>query len=283
MNNSVYHESGLEQGDDLFVQPKNPRRKERLPMCCFTGSVDYVKSTQIFARDSGQGKQYLVYDMDYAANDDLAMVLPLPVPPHPAEDAVRFIDLEGSPNFFIDLLKLFADPILMSSGSALGGAFTRRLAVIDVGAFEASFVPTIADFARLDEKFRLPSGVWESLPQYKQFGFAVFKLRKKVATGRGYIKKHPMAFEFPRTNPDNLFFPTVHIHDGKFHPRAEFDHSLYAQLEPGALNRLENWKKSHCPAGELIDVGKYQGLVDENAHVFEQKVRGIRQNQDFYV
>ena len=252
-------------------------------MCCFTGSVDYVKSTQIFARDSGQGKQYLVYDMDYAANEEMAMVLPLPVPPHTAEDAVRFIDLEGSPNFFTDLLKLFAVPSLISYGSAIGGVHTRRLAVIDVGAFEASFVPTIADFERLDEKFRLPSGVWDSLPQYKQFGFAVFKLRKKAVTGRGYIKKHPMAFEFPRTNPNHLFFPTVHIHDGKFHPRAKFDHSLYAQLELGALNRLENWKKSHYLAGEFIDVGEYQGLVDENAHVFVQKVRGMRQNQDFYV
>ena len=38
-----------------------------------------------------------------------------------------------------------------------------------------------------------------------------------------------MAFSFPRHDPDRLFFPTVHIHDGHVYSVAQFDHSLYYQ------------------------------------------------------
>ena len=37
-----------------------------------------------------------------------------------------------------------------------------------------------------------------------------------------------MAFDFPRA-AKKLFFPTVHIHDGKVHDKADFDHALYCQ------------------------------------------------------
>jgi hypothetical protein len=37
--------------------------------------------------------------------------------------------------------------------------------VREVGSFEASYVPKIADFSRLDERFRLPVAVWKKLPQ----------------------------------------------------------------------------------------------------------------------
>ena len=90
----------------------------------------------------------------------------------------------------------------------------------------ASFVPAIKDFARLDKQFRLPDSVWEKLPLYKEFGFAVFKLKKPE---KGEQKVHPMAFEFPRASKNILFFPTVHIHDGTVPAKARFDHSLFAR------------------------------------------------------
>jgi hypothetical protein len=43
-----------------------------------------------------------------------------------------------------------------------------KLEVIQVGDFEASFVPTVKDFSRLDERFRLPSAVWD-LPNRDTF------------------------------------------------------------------------------------------------------------------
>ena len=83
-------------------------------------------------------------------------------------------------------------------------------------------MPTVKDFARLDERFKLPPSTWDDLPGYKDYGFAVFKLKK------GEQKVHPMAFEFPRGDTRKLFFPTVHIHDGKVHQTAGFDHACTA-------------------------------------------------------
>ena len=68
-------------------------------MCVFSGSVERVADTRIFARHRA-GRQVLVYEMTYAASSDLAMVLPLPVPQPAADDAVRFIALDGYPRFF---------------------------------------------------------------------------------------------------------------------------------------------------------------------------------------
>jgi hypothetical protein len=72
-------------------------------MCIFTGSVDDVSSTAIFARQTDKSRQVLVYSMALVASADVAMVLPLPVPPGSAEKAVRFIDFSAYPTFFADL------------------------------------------------------------------------------------------------------------------------------------------------------------------------------------
>ena len=83
-------------------------------------------------------------------------------------------------------------------------------------------MPTLADFDRLDPKFTLPQEVWAKIPEYENFGFAVFQL------AAGQLRPHPMAFEF-QTDKDELFFPTIHIHDGEVHQSEHFDHVLYMQ------------------------------------------------------
>ncbi len=50
-------------------------------MCCFSRPVISVSQTRIFARSAEQGRQLLIYQMALNANQDLAMILPLPVPP----------------------------------------------------------------------------------------------------------------------------------------------------------------------------------------------------------
>ncbi len=133
-------------------------------MCCFSGPVREVYGTKIFGRIEG-GDQYLVYEMIFSAESDVAMVLPIPVVPGSAEDAVRFINLESYKRFFADLDHLFSQHTdlelmaLLSDEPAAGAV----LEVHEVGAFEASFVPTISDFARLDLRFRLPDQVWGEL------------------------------------------------------------------------------------------------------------------------
>jgi hypothetical protein len=243
-------------------------------MCCFSRKVEKVADTNIFVRSSKEEGQFLVYSMALSAKEDLAMILPIPVAPNPKDDAVRFINLEKYEDFFKDLRAGF--PVSRTFGRGRDdskGAPKPGLAVVEVGSFEASFVPTVRDFERLDERFRLPAAAWEALPQYKDYGFAVFKLKE------GAKRIHPMAFEFPRARPRQLFFPTVHIHDGEVHAKADFDHTLYCQLT-GNEQVQTQWEESPQPAGQFMKVDKTQGIVDADAHCYKQELHGTLKNQD---
>jgi len=238
--------------------------------------VDRVANTNIFARGGKEGRQFLVYSMTLSAKEDLAMILPIPVPKESKDDAVRFINLEEYPDFFQDLNKGFPPPPPLS---AVGSSATKAkpLPVVEVGSFEASFVPSVKDFDRLDERFRLPSEVWGKLPLYKDYGFTVFKLKKGAKT------IHPMAFEFPRRKPERLFFPTVHIHDGKVHDTAMFDHLLFCQRSETETDPILKWEESTQPARFFMKVDKSQGLLDPDGHCYMRGIRGRQKNEDIFI
>lgn len=208
------------------------------------------------------------------------MVLPIPVVQGAKESDVRFINLEKYPAFFDDLNSGF--PVLAPvSAFFLGGKSrgkaTAVLPVVQVGSFEASFVPTVKDFTRLDERFRLPPQSFDRLKGYEKFGFAVFKLKA------GAQKVHPMAFEFPTASPARLFFPTVHIHDGEVHERAGFDHDLYCQ--PGADHRLKllEWQESQGAAAQFMKLDLAQNLVLKDEHCYKRTLIGRLPNKDTFV
>ncbi len=247
-------------------------------MCCFSREVKEVKNTRIFARMGVKGQQVIVYQMSINAPEDLAMVLPIPVTKGSDEKAVQFFDFSGYPEFFADLGKLF--PTATLGVGPFGGDLPRsappKLEVVSVGAYDASFVPTIKDFSRLDERFRLPEGVWDQLPGYSDFGFAVFKLKP------GHGEVHPMAFSFPAAVPEKLFFPTLHIHDGKIHDKEAFDHVLYfqggrAEAAPGG------WTESPALAVTKVKCGLTHGMVRPDGHVYRQTMVGEFQNGDVVV
>lgn len=245
-------------------------------MCCFTGKIESVKNTRIYARSHSDGTQFIVYAMSLKSESDTAMVLPIPVAAGSGAEAVKFVNLDQYKTFFDDMERGFpsrqsyaADPF----GPA-GGARSAKLEVKRVGAYEASFVPKASDFERLDERFQLPIGTWEKLPGYKGFGFVVFKLRK------GEHDVHPMAFSFPSATPDRLFFPTLHIHDGEVHEQAEFDHTLYCQ---GAGMRPNQWQESPGVAGQFMETAKTFGIVFGAHHVYRRPVKGMLANTDWLV
>lgn len=250
-------------------------------MCCFSRPVEFVNATRIFARAEDSHRQFLVYSMTVSAKEDLAMVLPLPVRAGSVENVVRFISLEEYPKFFEDMEKGFPPPperkLPAGSKFALPPAAAVPLDVIQVGSFEASFVPTIADFARLDERFRLPVGTWEKLPAYRHYGFAVFKLKPGAKT------VHPMAFSFPRANIGSLFFPTVHIHDGQVHTRAGFDHILYCQPVESDVAKLTDWRESPQLAGQFVKAAQAKGIVLPERHCYRVAMRGQLENRDVWV
>ncbi len=271
-----------------------PDRLYSFPVCCFSRSVPFVGRTRIFARHAPAGRQRLVYAMDVELAAETAMVLPLPVPVSdgpPADDALHFINLEGYADFFEDLAAAFPDlgAKPASRGFDLVRAAPQTLVVHDVGLFEASFVPSRADFARLDERFRLPPAVWDALPQYADWGFAVFRLKpKKGLFGRVRGGKrqsvHPMAFSFPTREPSALYFPTVHVHDGAVHPRATFDHALYAQAD-GVLEATLGlgWSRSVTELGARVDAARAQDVVDGRRGGFATALLGERRNDDVWL
>ena len=243
-------------------------------MCCFSGPVRDVRGTKIFGRVDGD-RQFLVYEMSFSSASDVAMVLPLPAVPGSSEDACRFISLETYEEFFADLDQLFpqaTDLHFMDELSEPVAVAAEPLQVQEVGAFDASFVPTVSDFTRLDQRFRLPEQVWGELGGYGDFGFAVFKL-----AGGGEQHVHPMAFSFPTRDATKIFFPTVHVHDGKVHPEALFDHMLYCQTRTPL-----KWEESADLTGDNVDLGKAQGILVENEKCYRQSVQGVRENRDVY-
>jgi hypothetical protein len=127
-------------------------------MCIFSGDVNAVSDTQIFARQSSSNCQFLVYAMTYDADLELAMILPLPTPVDAPEDAVQFIDLSNYSDFFKDMSAGFPAPMTMGRG--IDPFESKSLQVYQVGNFEASFVPKQADFERLDPRFRLSNNIW---------------------------------------------------------------------------------------------------------------------------
>ena len=248
-------------------------------MCCFSQPVDLIADTNIFARASKDGKQFLVYAMTMSAKEDLAMILPIPTPKASKEDAVKFINLEKYADFFKDMRDGYPVPKPPRGGDKNLGD-NKALKVVEVGSYEASFVPAVKDFSRLDERFRLPTEVWDKLPQYKDYGFVVFKL-KKTDKEKGAGKVHPMAFEFPRADSKKLFFPTVHIHDGKVHDKAGFDHALYCQSSGEDL--MMKWQESPQPAGLFMNIEKSLGILEKDGHCYRRELRGNLKNEDTIV
>lgn len=244
-------------------------------MCCFSLPVNMVRATRIFARMSEPSRQALAYQMEFSSKEDMAMILPLPVAPGTAEDALKFINLEDYADFFDDLRSGFPRPKALGRAAVASNALeSGTLKVEKVGSFEASFVPTAADFDRLDPRFSIRKEIWDKIPLYADYGFAVFKLRK------GKHEAHPMAFTFPTRHADKLFFPTVHIHDGEVHEKEDFDHELYCQVNRTGLFALTRWEESPSPAGSFTTPEKSKQLLIKDKHVYRREMRGQLDNED---
>lgn len=262
-------------------------------MCCFSVATPLglfarlfqrpvrVSGTNIFARMLAPGVQGVAYSMNLATRAPVAMVLPLPVAPGAGEDAVAFVDLSAEPGMFDQLRGLFefAQPAARKGGVAFPRLPRKTLVVHRVGRFVASYVPTRADFARLDPRFRMPEVLFDAVPHYADYGFAVFQLEAGTTT------VHPMGLKFPTRAPDALFFPTVHVHDGRFRRRAAFDHALYFQTPrhttPAAtvpIGAFEGDAVAWTTPG-----ADYAGLVVPAQAMLRRRLRGTRANADTWI
>lgn len=224
--------------------------------------------------------------MNYESREQNAMILPLPVKQPANVETLNFIDLKDYDALFNELADGFPfhSPPSIGCSAPFDPTFRHDLEVFEVGNYIASFVPTISDFDRLDSKFTLPNATWASIPGYKNFGFAVFQL------AAGSLKPHPMAFEF-QSATDDLFYPTVHIHDGEVHDSEDFDHILYMQ-HAGLDSKVYGYENSHVKdrstglirskyaASHFCDIDKSAGLVDGDLLVHRKIMRGNLTNFD---
>jgi hypothetical protein len=257
-------------------------------MCVFSRPVPIVTKTNIFAREAPRGGQYLAYSMTFKATEPVAMILPLPVPSGCGDAAVSFIDVSGYPDLFSDLQKGFPESNGANRGGVWAGGRGSGLApipVVNVGSFEASFVPTMDDFDRLDERFRIPSETWALLGDYASFGFAVVELRD------GHEQRlHPIALVFPRADTSTLYFPTVHLHDGRVHAEEDFDHSLFCQRlahplsgVPASVAPEGPWRRSSIPVRSFARPLRSKGLLDGDIPCLRRLLRGKHPNRDVYI
>ena len=255
-------------------------------MCCFAGAGDVqVHGTKIFARLVAPGVQALAYQMEYAAKSPTAMILPLPVVLPAKEGSVRFKNLKEYPDFFDALAKGFLKPPTRSWSKSAEAPASAMLEVHDVGDFVASFVPKLSDFERVDPRFVLAPEVWTKLPAYADYGFAVFQLKELSGS------PHPIALEFDSRLQGQLFFPTVHIHDGSVHEKDTFDHVLYAQAPgldalvgdydgPSSVDRKTGFVRSREKVAGFADAGRAQGLLAADLLMHQVSLNGLLPNRD---
>ncbi|HMG51870.1 MAG TPA: hypothetical protein VK601_00280, partial [Kofleriaceae bacterium] len=262
------------------------------------GAVEQVSGTRMFARRGEGDRQILVYSMNVEIERELAMVLPLPVPPGGGDDAVQFIDLSGYPELFDDVARAFperAAPLGRGASRVLLAVAREPLVVHDVGEFVASYVPSPADLDRLDPRFRIPRAVFAS-QAYDDWGFAVFQLkpqdrRRKQSFWRRDVQGeadaaqtiHPMAFSFPTRRPRALFFPTLHVHDGASVPdTARFDHTLVCQSNDELLIRTFGWQASDGPLGRHVSADRARGVIAPDAQAFQLRLDDELPNADHW-
>jgi hypothetical protein len=196
------------------------------------------------------------------------MVLPLPIRPGGGDRALRFIDLSHRPRMFEELSDLF------ETTEDLRLASLSRLEVQRVGSFIASYVPTLADLERLDPRFRVPDILFDAVPEYREYGFAVFQL----APGESTV--HPMGIRFATKVLDQVYFPTVHLHDGRWREKATFDHTLYYQ-HPDV--RVAGGSFQGDAVATFLPSHSYGRLLDPEAPVARRFLVGELPNADTWI
>jgi hypothetical protein len=263
-------------------------------MCCFSGDVESVKNTKIFARISPNGDQWLIYSMAYRSKSLNAMILPLPVAKGSGEKAVEFPIPTPWKNFFLDLdlafppLRTWADWLPKRKSDSIETMLDGSLEVHDLGNAIASYVPSQKDFDRIDPRFRIAPDIWKQIPQYEDYGFAVIQLKSLAA------ELLPVVMRFPSRDPNKIFFPTMHIHDGQVHPTEQFDHWLYTQeplfdrycglyLGGETIDPNTRWIRSALPIAKTIPTKAYGSSIEPRLLVHRQRLVGNLPNEDHWL
>jgi hypothetical protein len=164
---------------------------------------------------------------------------------------VQLLDLSKDAFKFEDLDKCF--PTFISrheqekkkSRSRSAEAKSHSLVVHQVGAYQMSVAPTLADLTRIDASvFTVPANITELMATHYGSGFAfvicVFDPTKE-------IKPHPIGYVHDWLAPNRMFVPCRHEHGHGTPEKEHFDHRIYSlntASEGGAGESPEDTRKT---------------------------------------
>ena len=240
-------------------------------MCVINGPVTSVNATKILAIPSNDGtRQFTVYANKVDTAADNAMILPVPFP-----DSVKFHDLSTYSEIFADLDKCFESTQRLSRRLSNSRSV---LAVHRVGSYEASIVPSLDDFDRLSDTFKLSLDVATMLTadytsiQGSPAGFIVCKLNQ------GAHDYHPFAYSHNRPC-EKLFIPTKHFHShgsegtSTSEPDVSIKYSASSFMDPAPVRgRGKGHGMFHSKHGDDWDHIIYTAATELNTHDRDERV-----------
>ncbi len=200
-------------------------------MCIILTHVESVSNTQIYISSSkDRTRQIVIYTNKVDSPLENAMILPVPNPL-----SVELLNFSHYKDIFEDCNKCFRflDDSYNDSHNTralyASASLPSRppLPVYTVGSYQASIVPSFADFDRLNlkilrvnpEVFKLLKDTYDS-----SFGFIVCQLRT------GSHQYHPFAYTHDIHSSRLLFTPTLHYHLGESSVTADWDHIIYSPM-----------------------------------------------------
>jgi hypothetical protein len=246
-------------------------------MGIFSAPVRVASTFNFFARANAD-HQFLACNFRYEADTPFALILPLPTPPDTPASAVRFINLSGYDEFFSDMRRGFPD-LTRDTGKQ---SFTDRLLEkvrdwldLDTTQIEFAFFPNRTVLAEMRDSWPVSEAVWTALEPYAACGLVGLKLEA------GANRLPPVAFEFPRRDPDEVTFPTAH----NLPPSAvaTLRHGLYAQTSKRSLQwRISISAEDDRPlrAREFVKTDRTLGLIDPDQPIVSRRLVGAADNVD---
>lgn len=246
-------------------------------MGIFSTPVRVASTFNFFARANAD-HQFLACNFRYEADAPFTLFLPLPTPSDAPANAVRFINLSGYDEFFSDLRRGFPN-LTRDTGKQ---SFTDRLREkvrdwldLDTTQIEFAFFPNRTVLANMREHWPVSDAVWSDLEPYADCGLVGLKLEA------GANRLPPIAFEFPRRNPDELTFPTAH----NLPPTAaaHLRHALYAQTAQRSLQwRISINAEDERPirARDFVKADRTLGLIEPDQPIVSRRLVGPAENVD---
>lgn len=175
-------------------------------MCIVQGAVRHIAKTRILVSPLSSKLQLTVYANTVELGENSgAMILPTP------EGKVEPVDLSKEKKLFDDLETLWPRKKSRSRNAAAKNdrCLSRSvLPVVEVGSYQVTIVPSLADFDRVDSSvFTLSPGVGACLKDHYESGFSFVVCQ--LVREKEY---HPFGYIHNRLDDNTLFVPTRHYH-----------------------------------------------------------------------